>query len=480
MDNPNRRFVEQLKATEKALGTPLASGPGTDISGLRFAYQRGTVLVPAGEAHDALAALGTARGDRWARLDGPEVRGGLRRITVGAAGDPHAFAAGGGSGPNGPVGEDKDVLDALALLNGREFVHYTAAPNHVISIANVNMCPADEPAVTTAPLSLSPLTAPATPGGPHVLIVDTGLLSDRVEAFPYVDGEHKAVTLDDDGYIREYVGHGTFIAQMLAGVAPGANVWVSNLLPDLGAAFDDVFGARLVDALESFKQKNNGTWPDIISLSAGSPAMDLDHPLPGHEPFLTQLAQHPETLLVAAAGNCGSTEPFYPAALAWTPERTDGLANVISVGALRHSGDDRACFSDFGPWVSVYAPGERLVAKFLDEPLKYQHSTTEKCRFLPLGKTYAYPDCTCTTPSHVGALSGSLPADTADFNGLAKWSGTSFATPIVAGMVARAMAGKPHTPAPTIVQHLIGTLTPLSESRLRAVFPDNYTGPRPS
>jgi subtilisin family serine protease len=478
MDNLNRRFVEQLKATEAALGTPLASGPGTRVSGLRFAYQRGTVLTPATHVYDALGALnGTARGERWARLEGPEVRAGLRRITVGAAGGPHAIAAGGSSGP---VGDDQDVLDALALLNGRDSAPYSAAPNHVISVANVNMCPADEPEVTTDPLSLAMLHAPRTPDAPHVLIVDTGLLSDRVEAFPYVGGDPRVAPLDADGYIREYVGHGTFIAQMLAGVAPGVNIWVSNLLPDLGAAFDDVFGARLIDALESFEHKNDGRWPDIISLSAGSPMMDLDQPLPGHEPFLAQLHDHPQTLLVAAAGNCGGPEPFYPAALAWTPQRADGRANIISVGALRHDGTNRACFSDFGPWVSVYAPGERLVAKFLDDPLIYQHSTTDTCRFLPYGEMPIYDDCTCTTPPHVGALSGSLPADTADFHGFAKWSGTSFATPIVAGMVARGMAAKPHTSAPTIAHHLIETLVPLSGSGLRAVFPQNYTGPHPA
>lgn len=43
-------------------------------------------------------------------------------------------------------------------------------------------------------------------------------------------------------------------------------------------------------------------------------------------------------------------------------------------------------------WVSnlsVYAPGERLVAGFLDAPLKYQHSTFAVCQFL----RHSPPDC---------------------------------------------------------------------------------------
>jgi Subtilase family len=472
MSEDNQRFVEQLQATEKALDTPLASGPGTEVAGLRYAYQRGTVLVPAEGVYDAVTALNaTGRGERWARPEGPEVRGGARRITLG---DPRAFAA----RPQGPVGEDPEVLDALTRLNGRAHARYTAAPNHVISITNVNMCPADEPVPTDRPPSLAPLTVPGTPAGPRVLVVDTGLLADQVAPFPYVGGGPRAVPLDEDGFIREYVGHGTFIAELLAGVAPGANVWVSNLLPDLGAAFDDVFGGRLVDAVEDFAAKNDGAWPDIISLSAGSPVMDLDRPLPGHASFLAGLAEHPETLLVAAAGNCGETAPFYPAALAWTPDRTDGLANVVSVGALRATGGDRACFSDFGPWVSVYAPGERLVAGFLDAPLKYQHSSAGRCRFLPEGRSYT--GCTCTTPPHVGELTSPAHGDTAAFGGSAEWSGTSFATPLVAGMVAHAMGTADKPSAPAAAHALIGDAPHLKESGLRALFPGNYTGPRPT
>ena len=461
-----RRFAEQLRATQQALGTALASGPGRDPGEIRYAYQRGTVLVPAQSVPAALVTLnGTTRGDTWARPEDKEVRGGLRRIAVGA---PRTYAT--GELPD-PVGDDQDVLDALRLINTPFNNEYRAAPNHVVSIANVNMCPADEPSPTDRPLSLTPLPVPAEPDGPRVLIVDTGVVTEIVRPFPYVAGEHRAPPLTDpDGFIREYVGHGTFIAELLAGVAPGARVWVSNLLPDLGAAFDDVFGMRLIQALEQFEEMN-GSWPDIISLSAGSTVMDLDLPLPGHESFMSRLIEHRNTLLVAAAGNNGDDIPFWPAAAAATTD------NVISVGALLEKGDDRACFSDSGPWVSVYAPGERLVAGFLDAPLKYQHSTFGVCQFL----RHSPPDCTCQNPPHTGELTEPGHGDVAYFTGRAQWSGTSFATPLVAGMIALGMvhdggAGV-RAAADSVLKNAVQVT--VEGAPALAVYPENYTGRRP-
>ena len=139
-----------------------------------------------------------------------------------------------------------------------------------------------------------------------------------------------------------------------------------------------------------------------------------------------------------AAGNDGERcQPFWPAAYA--PRYQQSRA-VIAVGALRQDGLGRACFTNYGDWVSVYAPGERLVNAFTTGEYVNTHDNTQDCRYYPGGKPEdpLYPRCTCVTAGGQG--------EHVKFTGLASWSGTSFATPIMAGHIARRMTeGNGHT-----------------------------------
>ena len=86
------------------------------------------------------------------------------------------------------------------------------------------------------------------------------------------------------------------------------------------------------------------------------------------EPFFAKLtAERNNTLLVAAAGNDGSSNMFYPAAYA--PLAGDA---VVSVGALRGDRKGRACFSNYGDWVKVFALGERHHNAFMTGGYLYQ------------------------------------------------------------------------------------------------------------
>ncbi|MEV6055428.1 S8/S53 family peptidase [Streptomyces sp. NPDC052107] len=424
-----QRFHEQFEHIQRSMpDVSLAMGPDEDA---HFLYEKGVVLARDGEearvVEDAVRAHFTATEGLvpdHVRRDGPETnRTGVTRIRVGDPGSgddtvPHALRA---------LGEAED-------RRGRRLV----SRNHVVHIA-VNACPGDEPVPVARTQPANPAAADAgydTDSAVGVLVIDTGLVHDH-GSYPllaHTTGDAQTAETDADGVLRQYVGHGTFIAGILAAVAPNTEVTVRCTLNDAGAILESEFGARLFEAVDQ------GGWPDIISLSAGTPT-ESGEGLLGLDAFMRELREQ-RTLLVAAAGNNASDTPFWPAAYAALPEYAD---SVLSVGALRADGDGEACFSNHGPWVRVYAPGERLTSALtgFDTPVPYiyQHSTYDACRF-----GFDYP-CTCQVPRHTGVLSegrestGAKP-DQVMFDGLAQWSGTSFATPVAAGLVAALMSAQ--------------------------------------
>lgn len=282
-----------------------------------------------------------------------------------------------------------------------------AGPDHVVSIASNphppsgtgGGCPAKEPEPVRphTPLDPGPTLDCNAGRGVRIVVIDTGLDQDAVKTHPWLRGvtgePDPGITTDPKGdrHLASYAGHGTFIAGVIRTVAPEAEVHVRADFTIAGG----IFLSGLLKALERVLAREQ---PDIISMSAGVWDDIAGGPVGFQVFYETLLRHHKGVAVVVAAGNDGSRRQFWPAASPWT----------VSVGALRPDWRQRAQFSNFGSWVDVYAPGEDLVNAF------------------PAGHyVYAEPHA---------------PAKEATFTGLAKWSGTSFSAPMVAGLIAARMS----------------------------------------
>jgi subtilisin family serine protease len=172
-------------------------------------------------------------------------------------------------------------------------------------------------------------------------------------------------------------------------MAPAADVIVANIFSIAGSRLESDLTEQLGAAL--------GLGVDVFHLSiAASTRKDLS--LLGFGAWLKRLRQYKGVVCVVAAGNNGSRRPSWPAAF---PE-------VVSVGALGGDWRGRATFSNFGGWVDVYAPGRSLV------------------------NAYATGTYECHDRPYKGQVR--------KFYGMAKWSGTSFSTPVVTGLIAARMS----------------------------------------
>ena len=94
--------------------------------------------------------------------------------------------------------------------------------------------------------------------------------------------------------------------------------------------------------------------PDVLCISAGTYTAD-DQPSIAFEAFYEDvLSTFPTSCSSPLPATTGSTRPLWPAAFDW----------AVGVGALGADETNLAWFSNFGPWVDVYALGEGLINAF--------------------------------------------------------------------------------------------------------------------
>lgn len=293
-----------------------------------------------------------------------------------------------------------------ALITGQPLV----SPDHVVHITR--LCPAVEPEVPGGDRP-RPWPAPRAAGQDRrevaLGVCDTGLLEeldlDLVPWLAGVTGEPDVLPPplpDGRRRIPVFCGHGTFIAGVARCLAPTAEVVVTDHFTASGAELE----SEMIRKLDELAART----PELICLSAGTYTRH-DRASLGFGDFHRRW---PQLTLVAAAGNEGTDRPFYPAAFDW----------VTAVGALGADQQHRAWFSNYGDWVDVFAPGEGLVNAYAAGEYSYVEPPKRPSR--------------------------------QTFGGMARWSGTSFAVPVVAGLIAQ-HAARYGVPVAQATQEVLAT-----------------------
>ena len=300
------------------------------------------------------------------------------------------------------LGRQFPMVDAALEALERQFGPGIATPDHVITVApQGSPCPATDPQEVYAGIEPYPSVCQNNDGaGVLIYIDDTGLLKDADKTHPWLAGVHAGdidpLPAPQGGiqHIPPYTGHGTFVAGVVRCMAPAADVIVTNVLDIAGSQLESDWIPRLEAALS--------LGVDIFHLSVAAHSRN-DLPLVTFREWLRHLQEYSGAVCVVAAGNDGSRRPTWPGA----------CSEVITVGALGKDWRGRASFSNFGSWVDVYTPGRDLVNAYA--------TGRYRCDFAPYKGQHR------------------------DFYGMAEWSGTSFSTPIVTGLIAARISRRGET-----------------------------------
>jgi len=232
-----------------------------------------------------------------------------------------------------------------------------------------------------------------------IAVLDTGVGLDH----PELAGKVRKVSdfvnlkgLDTSSFIGDFlgydndptdaVGHGTHVSGILSarglamdeGIAPECTLMAVRVLAAMRSG-NHVVGAGIVDNINAGIKWAVDNGADVINMSLG-----IKHDGGGlpHEDVI-RYALSRNVTVVAASGNDGSPERYYPGA----------LPGVIAVGAVDNLGSVTS-FTSYGANIFVVAPGLNIYSSFLDRKYAFASGTSQASPFVAgaigLMKSFAF------------------------------------------------------------------------------------------
>jgi len=241
----------------------------------------------------------------------------------------------------------------------------------------------------------------------RVAIIDTGISGEERPDGWLVDVKRGPANIDQTDIMPPlerldwFAGHGTFAAGVVQQVAPDCEIVAYRFTSGDGVGTEQDVAEAVLRAVQ---QAADDQVQLVINLSVGIPAVDGLPPLALQDAVEFVAANFPDVVIVASAGNDGTSQEMYPAA----------FEQVVGVGALT-ADFEPAGFSSFGPWVTCSCVGAGVVSTFVKGVLPPQ------------------------------AIEGRDDVKF-DLGAFAVWSGTSFSAPQVSGAVARLSQMNGQTP----------------------------------
>lgn len=196
-----------------------------------------------------------------------------------------------------------------------------------------------------------------TRSGIKVAILDTGVANFHDDIAPQVVGYANFVSADTKedpkANPEDKYGHGTHVAGIVAakadntigvaGVCPSCSILDVKVLNDSGSGSSSAIANGISWAA------SNGA--KVINMSLGQRVSSRTLEAAVND------AWNKGVVIVAAAGNAGTQAKIYPGA----------YPNVIAVAATDNN-DAKASFSTYGKWVDVAAPGVNVYSTFPNHP----------------------------------------------------------------------------------------------------------------